>query len=792
MRLWFYQIFVNRHPGIARRYHRRHDGSAGPARLFSYLYLFWLNFAYYALFCRRLGEAGEADAYEEKRLPVKISESAEAGRAAGGSRRGAPLSADGYLDRLGRFDVISFDLFDTLVFRPFSEPSDLFYVLGEKLDYMDFKRIRMEAEQKARNRKFAAAGSYEVTLEEIWRALSSMTGIPADEGMRLEMETELALCYANPFMQEVFSGLRNMGKRIIITTDMYLPKDFLAELLDKNGYQGYEELYVSCEIQRCKGDGKLFEYIRESAVNNIRKTAAAGAGAGRSGRAETSRAGAQQGYGAETSRAGALQGYGAETAYAGARQGYGAETAYAGARQGYGAETAQTGAQQGYGAETAQTGERSSRVRMAHVGDSRTSDVKMAEKHGFCAFWYPNVNRNSLLYRPYDMSPVVGGAYRGLVNNRICCGDKTYGRYYEYGYIYGGLFAVGYCSFIHEYCITHGIEKVLFLARDGEILKRAYDYLFPEENTVYAYWSRFAAAKLSAGYLKYDFLRKMVRHKADRNLSIGEALRQMELGELAGELADSGAAHSRGGLADSKAAYSRGRPLDAEEQLTHSNAERLEEFLDRRWDRVLEIYKPQRAAAGEWYRGIIGNAGKAAAVDIGWAGSGAAALRTLFGKEWHIPCGLTGIVAGTNTCHSAEPDMSETMLLNGTMVSYMYSASHNRDIWKKHNPAEMYNVYWELLTSSAAPPFKGFYSGGAGGVRLEFLEQEKNPEGIKEIQDGIMEFVRDYKTHFEKYPYMFRISGRDAYAPMMLAAGYGERYLKEINRGFGVTVGVNT
>lgn len=725
MRLWFYQIFVNRHPGISQRYHRKHDGSYGFGRFISYVYLLWLNLAYYVFFCRWLGESEAAVTYEEKRLPLKASESVEAsqqlkrkkrnlciylsGRAAG-RKRGMSLSVDEYLAKLSCFDVISFDLFDTLVFRPFSEPADLFYVLGEQLDYLDFKRIRMEAEQAARNNKFRTTGSCEVTLDEIWDRLSALTGISKEKGMRMEMKTELALCYANPFMQRVFYGLQKMGKQIVITTDMYLPEDFLKDLLGKNGYWGYQALYVSCEIQKSKAGGSMFAHVRNSIITT--ETMAASA-----------------------------------------------ESRRKGSRIRNHVEGWQTGS-----------------TAMAHVGDSINSDVKMTGKYGFGAFWYPNVNRNSLLYRPYDMSPVIGGAYRGLVNNRIYCGDKIYGKNYEYGYIYGGLFAVGYCSFIHEYCRMHGIEKVLFLARDGEILKRVYDEFYPGEDTVYAYWSRHAAAKLSAGYLKYDFLRKMVSHKVNQKLSIREALGQMELSELA---------------LDFQAGCNAGT-LNAEEPLTHLNAEKLVDFLNERWEQVLEIYRPQREAAGKWYRECIADAKKAAVVDIGWAGSGAAALRTLFEKEWHIPCRLTGIVAGTNTYHSAEPDMSETMLLNGTMVSYLYSASHNRELWKKHDPANMYNIYWELLTSSASPPFKGFYRESAGGVKLEFLKPEKNPEGIREIQEGIMEFARDYKKHFEQYPYMFRISGRDAYAPMMLAASYGERYLKEINRAFGVTVGVNT
>ena len=55
MRNELYHFFVNKQPGIARRYHKMHDGSTGIRKIFSWIYLLWLNFAFYVLFCRFLG-----------------------------------------------------------------------------------------------------------------------------------------------------------------------------------------------------------------------------------------------------------------------------------------------------------------------------------------------------------------------------------------------------------------------------------------------------------------------------------------------------------------------------------------------------------------------------------------------------------------------------------------------------------------------------------------------------------------------------------------------------------------
>ena len=77
-----------------------------------------------------------------------------------------------------------------------------------------------------------------------------------------------------------------------------------------------------------------------------------------------------------------------------------------------------------------------------------------------------------------------------MVNSHIHNGLHCYSREYEYGYIYGGLFVTGYCQFIHEYVKSHRIDKILFLARDGDVLSKAYEILYPEEEGKWEYVSR--------------------------------------------------------------------------------------------------------------------------------------------------------------------------------------------------------------------------------------------------------------------------------------------------------------
>jgi len=127
MRLRIYGFLVNRHPGISERYHKFHDGSSSLKSFISWVYLLWLNFAYYCLFCRFLGKKKGIEIYEVKNIVCDKSES----RAHKDECR--YLSEEYFIDKLLLYDVISFDVFDTLIFRPFSDPKDLFYIVGDRL-----------------------------------------------------------------------------------------------------------------------------------------------------------------------------------------------------------------------------------------------------------------------------------------------------------------------------------------------------------------------------------------------------------------------------------------------------------------------------------------------------------------------------------------------------------------------------------------------------------------------------------------------------------------------------------
>ena len=54
------------------------------------------------------------------------------------------------LNKLCEYDVISFDVFDTLIFRPFTSPRVLFSIMESRLGIYKFSKIRDDSEDEVR------------------------------------------------------------------------------------------------------------------------------------------------------------------------------------------------------------------------------------------------------------------------------------------------------------------------------------------------------------------------------------------------------------------------------------------------------------------------------------------------------------------------------------------------------------------------------------------------------------------------------------------------------------------
>ncbi|WP_353861976.1 HAD family hydrolase [Azospirillum formosense] len=170
------------------------------------------------------------------------------------------------------FDLISLDVFDTLLLRRCGPPEAVFErvaqaaraaaLLDPSITDDAFVILRRRAEAQARQQARGAARG-EIRLTDIYQQLG-MPGVDRAALERLEREAERETVVANPILADFLRDLRRRGMPVVLVSDMYLEARDIRNLLDSAGIaagRDYERLYVSCEHGASKAGGALFRMM---------------------------------------------------------------------------------------------------------------------------------------------------------------------------------------------------------------------------------------------------------------------------------------------------------------------------------------------------------------------------------------------------------------------------------------------------------------------------------------------------------------------------------------------------
>jgi len=163
----------------------------------------------------------------------------------------------------------SFDIFDTCFIRSCGYPHNVFDLLATRLlgaesDYnlrADFVNIRLQGEERARKQKQG-----EVTLQEIYDScdFSSVTNTPKTDIAKIELEIEKNVLVPVSSIRNQIAKLHSQGATIYYISDMYLPHEFILNLLQQNDFwKEGDKLYVSCTSGKTKQDGTLFDLVSQ-------------------------------------------------------------------------------------------------------------------------------------------------------------------------------------------------------------------------------------------------------------------------------------------------------------------------------------------------------------------------------------------------------------------------------------------------------------------------------------------------------------------------------------------------
>jgi predicted HAD superfamily hydrolase/glycosyltransferase involved in cell wall biosynthesis len=178
------------------------------------------------------------------------------------------LSSEVIIKRALSCDVVSFDIFDTAIWRIVARPTDVFEYCQAEIRRLvadptfPFVEIRINAERIARQ-QIVTRDIQDIGLDEIYDVFARITRLDriVIENIRnLELAAEAKLCYANPRILQIYKKCRVSGIKTVFASDTYFSSQFLQDLLNTNGFEGVK-IYASGEVKKTKHYGSLFTHI---------------------------------------------------------------------------------------------------------------------------------------------------------------------------------------------------------------------------------------------------------------------------------------------------------------------------------------------------------------------------------------------------------------------------------------------------------------------------------------------------------------------------------------------------
>ncbi len=171
--------------------------------------------------------------------------------------------------------VISFDCFDTLIWRKAIEPKDVFYDLCQHpvMQELGFTvALRTMSENVAYQLKKIKTNTTQVSLNEIYaQAFPDADETLIQNLVDIEIETEMKTCFAYQPMMSFIEKLHQLRYKIIITSDIYFTKPMLMKLLTHCMPQStiacIHEIFTSCDHNSAKYE-RLFQKVLDKNVIN--------------------------------------------------------------------------------------------------------------------------------------------------------------------------------------------------------------------------------------------------------------------------------------------------------------------------------------------------------------------------------------------------------------------------------------------------------------------------------------------------------------------------------------------
>lgn len=164
-------------------------------------------------------------------------------------------------------EVVSFDIFDTLLLRNTYCPTDVFVLMSVEMQdrlstafFCKFDQIRQTAEHYARQKHI----NPEIDIDDIYNYMIENYGLDpklANDLKEKEMEIEYEVSTKRVTGFDLYDIATINQKKIVYVSDMYLTEEFIYSLLNKNGYDINNKLYLSNVYKENKYGGGLYKKV---------------------------------------------------------------------------------------------------------------------------------------------------------------------------------------------------------------------------------------------------------------------------------------------------------------------------------------------------------------------------------------------------------------------------------------------------------------------------------------------------------------------------------------------------
>jgi FMN phosphatase YigB (HAD superfamily) len=180
--------------------------------------------------------------------------------------------ADKFRDKLNEVEpeLISFDIFDTLIDRTVEQPAHVFSLIEKEVEKLTDGKISNFCSLRQFSERFLRVNLkgevQEISLNDIYDEIARRSGIndkTSKKIQELEIEQELKNLSSRVSGRKLFDIALETSANVVLISDMYLDYQTIKKIMANCGYPEIP-LYLSSEVGLRKHEGDLFDYVSKT------------------------------------------------------------------------------------------------------------------------------------------------------------------------------------------------------------------------------------------------------------------------------------------------------------------------------------------------------------------------------------------------------------------------------------------------------------------------------------------------------------------------------------------------